>query len=63
MTTVLSELTWSHYLELIDIEKQDERQFYEVFSVKESWSVRVLQGIHAAQYRVAIDLPQVVSNL
>ena len=43
LTTVLSELTWSHYLELIDIEKQDERQFYEVFSVKESWSVRVLQ--------------------
>ncbi len=40
LTTVLSELTWSHYLELIDIEKQDERQFYEVFSVKESWSVR-----------------------
>ena len=43
LTTVLSELTWSHYLELIDIEKQDERQFYEVFSVKESWSVRQLQ--------------------
>lgn len=43
LTTVLSELTWSHYLELIDIEKQDERQFYEVFAVKESWSVRVLQ--------------------
>lgn len=42
LTTVLSELTWSHYLELIDIEKQDERQFYEVFSVKESWSVRQL---------------------
>ncbi len=43
LTTVLSELTCSHYLELIDIEKQDERQFYEVFAVKESWSVRVLQ--------------------
>jgi predicted nuclease of restriction endonuclease-like (RecB) superfamily len=43
LTTVLSELSWSHYLELIDIDKQDERQFYEVFSVKESWSVRQLQ--------------------
>jgi len=43
LTTVLSELTWSHYLELIDIEKQEERQFYEVFSAKESWSVRLLQ--------------------
>ena len=51
LTTVLSELSWSHYLELIDIENQQERQFYEVFSVKESWSVRLLQDkIKAAEF-------------
>ena len=43
LTTVLSELSWSHYLVLIDIKEQDERKFYEVQSVRESWSVRELR--------------------
>jgi len=43
LTTVLSELSWSHYLIFIDIKNQEERRFYEVQSVKESWSVRKLK--------------------
>ena len=43
LTTVLSELSWSHYLVLINIKNQEERKFYELQSVKESWSVRELE--------------------
>lgn len=43
LTTVLSELSWSHYLVLIDVKNQEERKFYECQSVKESWSVRELK--------------------
>ena len=43
LTTVLSELSWSHYLILVDVNNQEQRRFYEIFSVKESWSVRKLK--------------------
>ncbi len=43
LTTVLSELSWSHYLILIDINDNQQRNFYEMMSVKESWSVRELK--------------------
>lgn len=36
-------LSWSHYLKLMRIEDQNERQFYEIESVKNNWSVRELQ--------------------
>ena len=36
-------LSWSHYLILIRIENEDERNFYEIESSKCSWSVRQLQ--------------------
>ena len=39
LTTVLSELSWSHYLVLIDLKDDTRRRFYEIRSVKESWSV------------------------
>lgn len=65
LTTVLSELSWSHYLALIDIKNSEERKFYEVQSVKESWSVRELEKrIKSKEYekirkagQVAIKLP------
>ncbi len=44
LTTVLSELSWSHYLILVDVNNQEQRRFYEIFSVKESWSVRELKN-------------------
>ena len=43
LTTVLSELSWSHYLILIDFNDNQQRKFYEAMSVKESWSVRELK--------------------
>ena len=36
LTTVLSELSWSHYLMLIDIKDNRHRTFYETKTVKES---------------------------
>ena len=36
-------VSWSHYLQLIRIENEDERSFYEIESAKSRWSVRTLQ--------------------
>jgi predicted nuclease of restriction endonuclease-like (RecB) superfamily len=36
-------LSWSHYLVLIRIKKEEERQFYEVKSKSNNWSVRELK--------------------
>lgn len=41
-TTVFN-LSWSHYLTLMRIEKTDERSFYEIECSKNNWSVRELQ--------------------
>ncbi len=43
LTTLLSELSWSHYLLLIDVTDDRQRKFYEARTVKESWSVRELE--------------------
>ncbi len=37
------ELSWSHYLQLIRIDNDNERLFYEKEALKEGWSVRTLQ--------------------
>ena len=36
-------VSWSHYLQLMRIENEDERSFYEIESAKSGWSVRTLQ--------------------
>ena len=36
-------LSWSHYLQLIRIENEEERRFYEIEAMRENWSVRTLQ--------------------
>ena len=36
-------VSWSHYLQLMRIENESERRFYEIESAKEGWSVRTLQ--------------------
>ena len=43
LTTVLSELSWSHYVVLIDIDIVTIRRFYEIKTVDGSWSVRELK--------------------
>ena len=42
-TTVSSQLSWSHYLELIKIEEQAKRDFYLNECINSMWSVRELQ--------------------
>ncbi len=40
---MLTELSWSHYLELIKIEDESKRNFYIKETINSSWSVRELQ--------------------
>lgn len=39
----LSELSWSHYIELLKIEDSNERSFYEKESINSHWGVRELK--------------------
>lgn len=41
--TVSGKLSWSHYCELLSIENDDERSFYEKECVNSNWSVRELK--------------------
>lgn len=36
-------VSWLHYLQLMRIENEDERSFYEIESAKSGWAVRTLQ--------------------
>lgn len=36
-------LSWSHYLKLMRIDDENERQFYEIETAKNNWSIRELQ--------------------
>ncbi len=42
-TTVLSQLSWSHYLELLKIDEEIKRKFYMKEAINSRWSVRELQ--------------------
>ena len=42
-TTVSSQLSWSHYLELIKIEEENKKNFYLKEAINSRWSVRELQ--------------------
>ena len=42
---LLSRLSFSHFAELITIEKQQERAFYEIECVRSAWSVRDQQTL------------------
>ena len=42
-TTVSSQLSWSHYLELIKIDEDSKRNFYIKETINSKWSVRELQ--------------------
>lgn len=41
--TVSGKLSWSHYCELLSIENEDERSFYEKECINSNWSVRELK--------------------
>lgn len=40
--TLSQQLSWSHYIELITVENNEERKFYESQSIRNSWGVREL---------------------
>ena len=42
--TLSGKLTWSHYLELLSIEDNDKRSFYEKEAENANWSVREQKG-------------------
>lgn len=42
-TTVSSQLSWSHYLEILKIEEESKRNFYIKETINSKWSVRELQ--------------------
>lgn len=54
--TVSAELSWSHYVELLGIDNDLERSFYEQQCFKERWSVRELEREidSALFYRIAL---------
>ena len=43
-------LSWSHYLTLMRIDDEEERQFYEIEAFKNNWSIRELKS----QYDTAL---------
>jgi len=43
LQTIDFQLSWSHYLTLIRIKNQAERQFYEIEAIKSKWNVRELK--------------------
>ena len=42
-------LSWSHYIVLMRIKNEEERQFYEIEALREHWSVRHLQRQYASK--------------
>lgn len=43
LNAVRSELSWTHYRILISLKSQKEREFYEIQTIKNSWSTRELE--------------------
>ena len=43
MTSLMSQLSWTHYTVLISIENKDKREFYEIYTIQNSWSVSELK--------------------
>lgn len=43
VSTLSRQLSWSHYVELIQVKEEQERQFYEIQIIQNNWSVRILR--------------------
>lgn len=51
VVTVSQQLSWSHYIELVKLKKEEKRQFYEIKAIQECWSIRELRKrIKADEY-------------
>ena len=44
LATLSRQLTWSHFIELITLEKEEQRLFYSQMAIAERWSVRLLRN-------------------
>ena len=65
VTSLMSQLTWTHYTVLITIENQEERRFYELQTIQNSWSVRELRkNIQSDLYKRTINenAPAIVTS-
>ena len=49
-------LSWSHYLKLMRIDNSQERNFYEIESIKNNWSVRELNRNHSSSLYTRLAL-------
>lgn len=64
MTTLSSQLSWSHYTELIQIEKDEERRFYESLIINNNLSIRKLrQHIKTQGYHKAKKEGQIITKI
>ena len=42
--SLMPQLTWTHFIELLTISEEDQRDFYAAFAIHERWSVRTLHA-------------------
>jgi predicted nuclease of restriction endonuclease-like (RecB) superfamily len=62
--TVSRQLSWSHYVELIQINKEEERNFYEIQIIQNGWSVRTLrEQINIQAYQQVKKEGQIITKL
>lgn len=57
-TTTLSQLTWSHYLELIKIKDKNKRDFYMHECINSNWDVREIQRQRTTLLYERISIPK-----
>ncbi|WP_230973254.1 DUF1016 N-terminal domain-containing protein [Sulfurimonas hydrogeniphila] len=56
LQTLSAQLTWSHYVLLLRIEKRDAREWYMQESTKSNWSVRAMERqIHSHYYECLLS--------
>ena len=64
VVTLSRQLSWSHYVELIKVKVEEERKFYEVQTVNESWDVRKLKKkIKSQEYNKAKKTGKIITKL
>lgn len=51
-STVSTELSWAHFQELIRIDRKEEREFYEIESIKSNWGCRELRRQKIQSYMI-----------
>lgn len=61
--TLSAQLSWSYYVEIMTIKNSEERQFYEVQSVRNTWSVRDLrERIKNKEYQKAKKTGKIITR-